>query len=165
MDVHTPEKRSFNMSRIRDRDTRPEMLVRRWLWANGYRYRLHKKDLPGKPDIVLPAYCATIFVHGCYWHRHGCRMTTTPATRQKFWLTKFRENTERDKRNLNDLLSAGWRVMIIWECSLRGKTAIPETVFNQISNFLESDTTLVTDINQTGGGPYEKPTEDRQHNL
>ena len=128
MDVHSPEKRSFNMSRIKGKDTRPEMMVRKWLWTNGYRYRLHRKDLPGKPDIVLPRYRTVILVHGCYWHRHGCWMTTTPASRQDFWLAKFEENVDRDQRNLIALLNDGWRVMVVWECTLRGRTADPELV-------------------------------------
>lgn len=140
MDVHSPEQRSFNMSRIKGKNTRPEMMVRKWLWGNGYRYRLHRKDLPGKPDIVLPRHRTAILVHGCYWHRHGCWMTTTPASRQEFWLTKFKENVDRDQRNLTALLNGGWRVFVVWECSLRGKTADPALVAKQILDFLESDT-------------------------
>ena len=139
MDVHSPEKRSFNMSRIKGKDTSPEMMVRRWLWSNGYRYRLHRKDLAGKPDIVLSRYKAVIFVHGCFWHRHGCSATTTPASHPDFWAAKFRENVERDKRNIEELLSDGWRVMVIWECSLRGKDADLELVGRQASQFLSSD--------------------------
>jgi DNA mismatch endonuclease (patch repair protein) len=139
LDVHSPEKRSFNMSRIRGKDTRPEMMVRKWLWANGYRYRLHREDLPGKPDIVLPKFKAIILVHGCFWHRHGCRMTTTPETRRDFWLSKFQENVCRDKRNLQALKGEGWRVIVIWECTLKGKTALPDAVFDQILTFLRSD--------------------------
>ncbi len=92
MDIHSPEQRSFNMSRIKGVNTRPEMLVRKLLWANGYRYRLHAKDLPGKPDIVFRGSKAAIFVHGCFWHRHGCRYTTMPSTRQEFWIKKFADN-------------------------------------------------------------------------
>ena len=125
MDVHTPEKRSFNMSRIKGKDTTPEMLIRRWLWKNGYRYRLHRKDLAGKPDIVLPQYRTAIFVHGCFWHRHGCRATTTPVSRPNFWNAKFQENVSRDKRNIEDLLNSEWRVMVIWECSLTGEESRP----------------------------------------
>lgn len=139
MDVHSSEQRSFNMSRIRGKDTRPEIMVRKWLWANGYRYRLHRKDLPGKPDIVLPRYHAVIFVHGCFWHRHGCWATTTPETRRDFWLAKFSENVNRDKRIIEALMKAEWRVMVIWECTLRGKTANPELVTKQIIHFLNSD--------------------------
>ena len=138
MDVHSPDQRSFNMSRIRGRDTHPEMVVRRWLWMKGYRYRLHKKDLPGKPDIVLPKYHAVIFVHGCFWHRHGCQSTATPKSRTEFWLTKFRENVSRDKRNVEVLLEKSWRVMVIWECMLKRKDIDPELVFKQVSDFLES---------------------------
>ena len=138
MDVHSPETRSFNMSRIKGKDTAPEMLFRRWLWANGYRYRLHRKDLAGRPDLVLPRYKAAIFVHGCFWHRHGCRATTTPASRQLFWTTKFQENVNRDKRNIEDLLNNGWRVMVIWECCLRGRAANLEQVGKQASEFLNS---------------------------
>lgn len=139
MDVHSPEQRSFNMSRIRGKDTQPEIMVRRWLWANGYRYRLHRKDLPGKPDIVLTKYRAAIFVHGCYWHRHGCRMTTTPESRRDFWITKFSDTIRRDKSNVTALLEKSWRVMVIWECSLRGKDADFELVAKQIKDFLHSN--------------------------
>lgn len=118
MDVHSPEQRRFNMSRIRGKDTRPEMAVRKWLWANGYRYRLHKKDLPGKPDIVLPKYHAVIFVHGCFWHRHGCKFSALPATRREFWEAKFIANVTRDIRNKRLLESAGWRVLQLWECEI-----------------------------------------------
>lgn len=139
MDVHTPEQRSFNMSKIRGKDTRPEMLVRRWLWANGYRYRLHRKDLPGRPDIVLSKYKAVIFVHGCFWHRHGCQFTTTPESNREFWLAKFSKNVSRDKRNISALLEQSWRVMVIWECSFQGKNAISELLAEQITNFLNSE--------------------------
>ena len=139
MDVHSPEKRSFNMSRIKGKNTGPEMTIRRWLWTNGYRYRLHRKDLAGKPDIVLRRYKAAILVHGCFWHRHGCQTTTTPASRRSFWTAKFQENVNRDKRNIEDLLTDGWRVMVIWECSLRGKTADLELVGKLTADFLRSD--------------------------
>ena len=139
MDVHSAEIRSFNMSRISGKDTQPEMMVRKWLWANGYRYRLHRKDLPGKPDIVLPAYNAVVLVHGCFWHRHGCWMTTIPVSRQEFWLTKFQENINRDRRNIDALRNTGWRAMVVWECTLRNKTANPDLVSRQISDFLKSD--------------------------
>lgn len=140
MDVHSPEQRRFNMSRIRGKDTRPEMMVRRWLWANGYRYRLHRKDLPGRPDIVLLKHRAIIFVHGCFWHRHGCQFTTTPEANREFWFAKFSENVNRDKRNILALLEQSWRVMVIWECSLQGKNAISKLVAEQIAEFLNSET-------------------------
>lgn len=143
MDVHSPEQRSFNMSRIRGKNTRPEMKIRRCLWANGYRYRLHRKDLPGKPDIVFSRYHAVIFVHGCFWHRHGCRETTIPETRRNFWLDKFEKNANRDNRNIEVLLQNGWRVMVIWECILKGMNADPGSVVRQIKNWLESDLNFI----------------------
>ncbi len=142
MDVHSPSTRSFNMSKIKGMDTRPEMTVRQWLWSNGYRYRLHRKDLPGKPDIVLRKYRAVIFVHGCFWHRHGCHATTTPVTRREFWLGKFHENVNRDKRNIESLINDGWRVMVIWECSLRGKNSDLDATGEHTSDFLKSDITF-----------------------
>ena len=138
MDVHSPEQRSFNMSKIRGKDTHPEMMVRRWLWAEGFRFRLHRKDLPGKPDIVLPKYHAVIFVHGCFWHRHGCRATTFPGSRQDFWRAKFEENVDRDQRNVHALLDGVWRVMVIWECALRGTMSDPDLVAEQVRDFLRS---------------------------
>ena len=119
MDVHTPEQRSFNMSKIRGKDTRPEMMVRGWLWATGYRYRLHRKDLPGRPDIVLSKYRAVIFVHGCFWHRHGCKYTTFPGSRQEFWQAKFKGNVQRDKDSQTKLVSQGWRILVLWECEIK----------------------------------------------
>lgn len=137
MDVHSPEQRSFNMSRIRGKDTRPELAVRRWLWANGYRYRLHGKGLPGKPDIVLPMYHTVIFVHGCYWHRHGCRYTTFPVTRSSFWSSKFKDTVIRDKRNYEELHNAGWNILIIWECKIKNWDSITE---DKIRHFLKCNT-------------------------
>lgn len=120
MDVHTPEQRSRNMSAIKPKNTKPEMLVRRALYAMGYRYRLHRKDLPGKPDIVLPKHKIAIFVNGCFWHRHpGCRYSTTPASNADFWNAKFSENVARDKRNYTQLEKLGWKVVVIWECEIR----------------------------------------------
>ena len=136
VDVHSPETRSFNMSRIRGKDTYPEMMVRKWLWTNGYRYRLHRKDLPGKPDIVLPKYHTVIFVHGCYWHRHGCKYTTTPVTRKEFWEAKFKENTNRDRRNRRQLNQAGWRVLVLWECEIDATNTVTK---RKIETFLKDD--------------------------
>lgn len=120
MDVVSPEKRSEMMSGIKGRNTRPEMQVRAYLHGAGFRFRLHRKDLPGSPDIVLPKHRVVIFVHGCFWHRHaGCRYATTPTTRQEFWQTKFASNVERDGRKQASLLEAGWRVATVWECGLR----------------------------------------------
>lgn len=115
----SPEHRSWNMSRIRGRDTRPEKIVRSVLHRLGYRFRLHPKGLPGRPDIVLPKYRTAIFVHGCFWHRHlGCRFAYTPKSRHEFWLKKFDENVARDERARHALAEAGWNVMVIWECEV-----------------------------------------------
>ena len=120
MDVLTPEQRCRNMSAIRAKNTAPELLVRRALHAMGYRYRLHRKDLPGNPDIVLPKYKVVIFVNGCFWHRHsGCKYATTPASNADFWKAKFEANIARDKRNYTQLEKLGWKVVVIWECEIR----------------------------------------------
>ena len=119
-DIVDPATRSRMMAGIRSRGTKPELTLRLALHARGLRYGLHNGGLPGTPDLVFRRFKAVCFVHGCYWHRHaGCRYTTTPATRTRFWQTKFAENVERDRRNRRDLLDAGWRVAIVWECALR----------------------------------------------
>jgi DNA mismatch endonuclease (patch repair protein) len=111
--------RSWNMSRIRGKDTKPEKLLRSALHRAGFRFRLHSGNLPGKPDIVLPKYRTVIFVHGCYWHRHsGCRHATTPKSNIDLWNGKFAATVERDLRNVADLEAAGWRVLIVWECEI-----------------------------------------------
>lgn len=108
------------MAGIKGRDTRPEMMVRRYLHACGYRYRLHRRDLPGRPDLVLPRYNCALFVHGCFWHRHdGCFYATSPATRKQFWQDKLEGNVQRDRRQQQALTELGWRVVIVWECGLR----------------------------------------------
>ena len=119
-DVHSKAQRSFNMSRIRGKNTKPEMRVRSLLHRMGFRFRLHRKDLPGKPDIVLPAYGTVIFVHGCFWHRHpGCHRTTTPKTRVEFWSEKFQANVARDALMVAELEALGWTVLVVWECQTR----------------------------------------------
>ena len=118
-DKLTPERRSWNMSRIRGGNTQPERLVRSLLHSMGYRFRLHAKKLPGKPDVILPKYRIAILVHGCFWHRHaGCRNCTTPTNNQAFWLKKLEGNAARDRRNLRALRLLGWRPVVIWECEL-----------------------------------------------
>lgn len=134
-DVHTPEVRSYNMSRIRGRDTRPEMVIRRGLHARGYRFRLHVKDLPGRPDLVFPKSRAVMFVNGCFWHGHNCRSFRMPATRADFWASKIATNKSRDAKACAALADAGWRVLTIWECALRGVDRWPE---EQILNFCET---------------------------
>ena len=119
-DVLTPAQRSLCMSRIRSRDSRPERTVRSILHRMRYRFRLHRRDLPGKPDIVLPKINTVIFVHGCFWHMHRCRYgRVRPQTRAHFWETKRRGNVQRDRRNLTQLREAGWNVLTIWECHTR----------------------------------------------
>lgn len=116
-DVHSKEQRSRNMAAIRGRDTKPEMIVRRLVHRLGYRFRLHRRDLPGRPDLVLPRHRAVIFVHGCFWHQHDCRYgRVVPATRPEFWKKKRDENAARDSRNVAALRSDGWRVSVVWEC-------------------------------------------------
>ncbi len=120
MDQISPEHRSWNMSRIRGKDTKPELKVRSVLHRLGYRFRLHRKDLPGTPDIVLPRYQTVIMVHGCFWHRHTkCKYAYTPKSRKKFWANKFSETVARDKRNREALEKGGWTVGVIWECQTR----------------------------------------------
>src|SRR5438552_16106730 len=117
MDRLTPEHRSWNMSRIRGRDTLPEKRVRSLLHRMGFRFSLRRKDLPGKPDIVLPARRAVVFVHGCFWHQHpGCANATMPSTRHTFWQQKLHGNVARDQRNEEALRSQGWQVLTVWEC-------------------------------------------------
>jgi DNA mismatch endonuclease (patch repair protein) len=119
-DVHTTSTRSFNMSRIRGKDTKPEMLVRQYLHARGMRYRLHTKELPGKPDLVFSGLRTVVFVHGCFWHRHeGCRYFVVPKTRTDFWLGKIGRNVANDERQQQELKVQGWRVLVVWECELR----------------------------------------------
>lgn len=118
-DVVDRATRSRMMSRIRGRDTKPELLVRSWLHRAGLRFRLHAGDLPGSPDIVLPRWNAVVFVHGCFWHRHrGCPLAATPKSRPAFWNAKFRSNVDRDERNRRDLRRLGWRIRTVWECAL-----------------------------------------------
>lgn len=120
VDVMSAGKRSALMSRIRGKHTRPEMQVRKLLWHQGFRYRLHGPKLPGRPDVVLPRWRAVVLVHGCFWHYHeGCPLFRLPATRPDFWLEKLSGNRERDRRSVHELRDAGWRVAVVWECALR----------------------------------------------
>lgn len=128
--------RSRMMAGVRGKDTKPEMQVRRFLHAHGYRYLLHKRDLPGCPDLVLPKYRAVVFVHGCFWHAHShCQYATVPATRRDFWVAKLEANRSRDELAVSKLLDMKWRVAIVWECALRRS---PERTLKQLCHFLES---------------------------
>ena len=122
MDRITPDKRSWNMSRICGANTQPEIAVRSALHKLGFRFSLRRKDLPGKPDIVLPARGAVVLVHGCFWHRHpGCTNSVLPKTRTEFWATKLGRNVDRDQRTLLALTELGWRVLTVWECEIAGR--------------------------------------------
>ncbi|MBN2256944.1 MAG: DNA mismatch endonuclease Vsr [Anaerolineaceae bacterium] len=132
-DVLTPEQRKFNMSRIRNKDTRPEIIVRSLIHRMGYRYRLHNAKLPGKPDLVLTRHKKIVFVNGCYWHMHKCKYgRVKPATNADFWENKRLENVKRDKRNISALKKAGWKVLIVWECWTKN----PELLTKRINKFL-----------------------------
>ncbi len=119
-DVHSPKIRSYNMSRIKAKDTKPEILVRKYLFSHGLRYRLHDKKLPGKPDIILPKYRIIIFVHGCFWHGHeSCRYFAPPKTRTEWWMNKIKGNIENDIKKKELLEKMGWSIITIWECQLK----------------------------------------------
>ena len=119
-DVHTPEQRSYNMSRIRGKNTKPEELVRKYLFSQGFRYRKNDARLPGKPDIVLPKYKTVIFVNGCFWHAHeGCKYFVWPKNNAEFWKKKIEGNIARDKKTRQQLEDLGWKVLIVWECELK----------------------------------------------
>lgn len=133
-DVFTKSKRSEVMSRIKGRDTKPELAVRSMLHRMGYRFRLHRNDLPGKPDVVLTRYKTVIFVHGCFWHRHkGCRFAYTPKSRHDFWLKKLESNVARDLDVKSELTRLGWHVITVWECELR----YPELLFDRLNSELK----------------------------
>lgn len=122
------------MSQIKGKDTKPELLIRKWLWANHFRYRLHYKHLPGKPDIVFPGRKKVIFVHGCFWHCHKCQYFKWPGTNVDFWQDKIKSNVSRDKKNRTELKKAGWDYLVIWECELKCKNHEP--VWKKIKKFL-----------------------------
>lgn len=133
MDRLTKSHRSWLMARIRGKDTSPELAVRKIVWGLGYRYRLHIANLPGKPDIVITRLHKIIEVHGCFWHRHGCKLTTTPKSRTAFWNSKFQNNIERDRRVRRELRRGGWSVLTIWQCQLKNL----EKTTKRIDEFLK----------------------------
>lgn len=126
VDNLSPEERSRLMSRVRGKDTKPEMVVRRLVHRLGYRFRLHRRDLPGSPDLVFPGRRKVIFVHGCYWHRHGCRKATTPRSNVTFWTEKFDRNVCRDLDNQRQLKRAGWEVLVIWQCETEDRDRVAD---------------------------------------
>ena len=159
-DVLTPTQRHRCMSRIRSKETKPEMAVRRWLWAHGYRYRLNVKSVPGKPDIVMRRYRTAIFVNGCFWHGHErCSKFVMPKTNTEFWQSKIDRNRERDRQNYDILMQNGWQVIVLWECHLTKEKL--ETTMQQVAlalneNYLRtitksSDHSLL--VNQLGLEP------------
>jgi DNA mismatch endonuclease, patch repair protein len=144
VDIVDKATRSRMMAGISGSDTKPERDLRLALHRLGFRYRLHAKNMAGRPDIVFPKYRAAVFVHGCFWHRHqGCRYTTTPVTRPEFWQAKFESNVARDKRVEAALLDAGWRVKTVWECALRGPLRIEATA-DHLATWLRSDAARLT---------------------
>ena len=116
-DKHSKEVRSYNMARIRSKDTKPEEIVRKYLFSRGFRYRKNDPKLPGKPDVVLPKYRTVIFVNGCFWHHHDCRYFVWPSSNVDFWEKKINGNVARDDRNVSTLKAAGWKVIVVWECA------------------------------------------------
>jgi DNA mismatch endonuclease (patch repair protein) len=139
-DIVSREKRSSMMSGIKSKNTKPEILVRSGLHRLGFRFRLHDKKLPGKPDLVLPKHSAVIFVHGCFWHGHSCYLFKLPETRKEFWQSKIEGNQKRDAATFKQLQSERWRICTIWECSLRGKGKLPaDEVLSRCARWLESE--------------------------
>ena len=167
-DVHSKETRSYNMSMIKGKNTKPEMIVRRYLFSKGFRYRVNVKELPGKPDIVLRKYRTVIFINGCFWHGHeGCRYFVIPKTRTEWWRAKIDKNIARDAEVRDKLRSMGWRTMVVWECQLKPKqreNSLSEIALLLEKTFLElykkryiinESSLLVAD---TGGPKYKKKT-------
>lgn len=134
MDIVDSRRRSEMMSGIKGKDTAPEIVVRRVAHRLGFRFRLYRKDLPGRPDLVFPKHRSVVFVHGCFWHRHsGCKYAYTPKTRVRFWTGKFSQNVARDHRNEEALHRLGWRVLVIWECQTRDQTTVAECLLDYLS--------------------------------
>jgi DNA mismatch endonuclease (patch repair protein) len=143
VDVLTPEQRRFNMSRIRNKNTGPELLLRSGLHKRGLRFRLHRKDLPGCPDLVFPSFRAVVFVNGCFWHGHACPKFRIPSTRAEFWEAKISGNRARDARVLEELAVRGWRTRVIWECALKGpQRSSVEDVLDGVVEWLRQTSTF-----------------------
>ncbi len=133
MDSLTPERRSWLMSRVAQKNTKPELIVRRIAHGLGYRFRLHRRDLPGTPDLVFPRLRLAVFVHGCFWHRHlGCRLASTPKSRPEFWEPKFTANVERDRRKEEQLQAVGWDVKTVWECETRDPARLTKRMLGML---------------------------------
>jgi DNA mismatch endonuclease, patch repair protein len=136
-DIYNENKRSEIMSKISGKETKPEILVRKFLFANGFRYKKNVKNLPGKPDIVLPKYKIIIFVHGCFWHGHSCKAGKLPETRKEFWEEKLRSNVERDKINQAKLIELGWKVFIVWQCEIRTRNQRDNRMWNLVNQIIK----------------------------
>lgn len=144
-DVHDPATRSRNMAAVKARDTKPELMIRRALHGAGLRYRLNVRDLPGKPDIVLPRYRAVVFVHGCFWHRHDCDLFRWPESRTEFWREKLDANAARDVKAADALEEAGWRQAVIWECALKGRKKRDfQDTMQRLIGWIRSDDQAIT---------------------
>ena len=144
MDTVDPQTRSKIMTSVGQKNTGAEWVLRRALHRIGLRYRLHDRSLPGSPDLVFSRNRAVVFVHGCFWHSHGCYRSTVPKSRCEFWSEKFRANRSRDERNRDSLLASGWRVVTVWECALKGKAAKPSAVIaDSVKTFLDSSEKVV----------------------
>ena len=140
MDIFSQEKRSQVMSHVRNRDTRPEKIIRSILHKSGFRFRIQRKDLPGKPDIVLPKYKTIIFVHGCFWHQNeGCKKALPPKSNVSFWLEKFRKNKERDRKVIRTLQESGWKVIVVWQCEIPKIKNNPEIIKKLISEGVDEN--------------------------
>jgi DNA mismatch endonuclease, patch repair protein len=141
IDVVDKQTRSRMMSGIKGKNTKPELIIREALFKKGFRFKIHDKKLPGKPDLVLPKYDAVIFIHGCFWHRHNCHLFKWPSTRPEFWKTKINRNVEVDKQNYKQLKKESWYILTIWECALKGKTRRPlDEVIQRTIHWLEYET-------------------------
>ena len=139
-DIVSPSVRSRMMAGIRGKDTKPEVILRRALHREGFRFRLHAKDLPGKPDLVFPKYRAVILANGCFWHGHDCALFRLPTTREDFWRQKIDANRKRDRRNREALVQGGWRVADVWECAIRGRGRLPiNRVIDECAEWLRSE--------------------------
>jgi len=139
-DIVTAEMRSMMMAGIRGKNTKPEIIIRKELHKAGFRFRIHDEKLPGKPDLILPKYKAVIFVNGCFWHGHNCHLFKWPSTNKDFWHEKISRTKERDREKLGALFESGWRVMIVWECALKGRERLLITqIFESIAAWLRSE--------------------------
>ncbi len=153
-DVHSKAVRSYNMSQIKGKNTKPELIVRSFLHQNGFRFRLHCKDLPGKPDIVLKKYKTVVLVHGCFWHGHkGCKYFVVPKTRQQWWLDKINRNKVKDAESYKELIDQNWKIITIWECELK-KGKIEITLVKLLNQLSGQAFTFSLTSSTTGASPY-----------